>query len=187
MTRGEFSDLFVLLATQLRQTDADEATVHGYYDALKDIEPEFLAAAAKELARSAEWFPKTSEWRAAAAKVERERIEEQRAMLRKLTTPLCSACDDTGYEMVDGRARRCACSTLRRLEVLGRRPQPALPEAREPDPTAATRVQEMVKRLIVNKERVNEHQCERDTTAGGPAKGAAPGAEGDDSGGRHHA
>lgn len=147
-TRYErFAEIFTSLAVQLRQTDADLATITGYYDSLKDIEPEFVAMAAKQLARNAEWFPKTSEWRAAAAKVERDRIDEQRAMLRRLPTPLCSACDDTGWE-VDGRARRCACSKLRRLELLGRRPQPTLIAAADqpaPDPTQFERVRAAVR------------------------------------------
>jgi hypothetical protein len=127
VTLQEFANIFAALAVQLRQTDADEATIRSYYEALKDVEPEFIAMAAQDLARTAEWFPKTSEWREAAMRVEAARTGELRARLRKLHEPLCTACSDTGWEMVDGRVKRCNCATLRRLEVLGRRPMPALP------------------------------------------------------------
>lgn len=136
MTLQQFSPIFALLAVQLRATDADEATIRGYYQALKDLEPEFVAEAAQRLARTVDedgksWFPKAPEWRAAASKVEVDRQEQQRAYLRKLRTPLCLACGDTGWaDVEDGPyVRKCSCRTLRRLEVLGRRPYPALPEA----------------------------------------------------------
>src|SRR5262249_18058335 len=102
----------------------------------------------------AEWFPKTSEWRVMAGRIEAERIDQQRATLRKLPTPLCARCDDSGWVAEpaaratrllvrpdaagkpsivavenDAPRRRCACQTLRRQEVLGVRPMPALPPA----------------------------------------------------------
>lgn len=132
MTLAEFSKVFALLAVQLRATDADEATIRGYFRTLKDLEVEFLAMAAERLARSAEWFPKTSEWRAAARQVERDRYDELRARMRKLEKPLCAACDDTGWRKASADTTRftlCECATLRRLEVLGRRPMPELPPA----------------------------------------------------------
>jgi hypothetical protein len=125
MTLHDFANIFAALAVQLRQTDADEATIRVYFEALKDLEVEFLAMAATRLARESDWFPKTSEWRAMAAKVEAERVEVQRADLRKRRAPLCVACSDTGW-MPDlhGRVRKCECRKLRRLELLGRRPWP---------------------------------------------------------------
>lgn len=130
MTLVEFGNVFALLAVQLRATDADEATIRGYYEALKHLELEFVQMAATELAQSAEWFPKTSEWREMTAKVEYNRLEAQRALLRKLPTPLCLACSDTGWDRSDDdRVHRCACLKLRRLELLGRRPWPELPSA----------------------------------------------------------
>lgn len=134
MTLQEFSGIFALLAVQLRATDADEATIRGYYRALKDLEPEFLAMAAERLADGADWFPKTSEWRKAARQVERDRYDELRARIQKLSSPLCNACEDTGWCKVNpesNRFRVCDCATLRRLEVLGRRPMPGLPAAPE--------------------------------------------------------
>lgn len=41
--------MFALLAVQLRQTDADEALIRGYYEGLRDLEPELLKAAADRL------------------------------------------------------------------------------------------------------------------------------------------
>lgn len=135
MTWERFSEIFALLAVQLRCTDADEAMARAYYEALKDLEPEFIAMAAHRLARATNpdgqaWFPKTAEWRQSASSVEADRMAELRGRLRKMPEPLCAACNDTGWELVENRARRCGCVQLRRLEILGRRPMPALPEAR---------------------------------------------------------
>lgn len=130
MTLAEFAPIFAMLAVQLRQTDADEATIRGYYESMKALEPEYVAMAAKELAQSSEWFPKTSEWHAAALKVQRTRIADLQARLRNRPEPLCLACDDTGWARVGEAVKRCECASLRRLEVLGRRPMPALPEAK---------------------------------------------------------
>jgi hypothetical protein len=127
MTLSEFSKVFALLALQLRDTDADEATIRGYFEALKDLESEFLQMAATRLAKNAKWFPKTSEWRALTLKIEAERIDQQRAVRRDLPEHLCLSCDDTGWELVEGRVRPCDCAKLRRLEVLGRKSLPALP------------------------------------------------------------
>lgn len=135
MTLSDFASVFAVLAVQLRATDADEITIKSYYEPLKDLELEFVQMAAVEMAKQGgshgdnpHWFPKSSEWRALAWKVERDRIAEQREILRKLPAPLCQACDDTGWDRSDDdRVHRCDCRTLRRLEVLGRRPMPALP------------------------------------------------------------
>lgn len=137
MTLQEFSQIFAPLALQLQATHADEAMIRAYYMALKDVPAEFLAMAAQRMAKrggavegdNRHWFPKTSEWLDCAAKIEAERIEKQRELLRKLPRPLCRSCDDTGWEPCGDGVRPCACRTVRRLEVLGRRPWPALPEA----------------------------------------------------------
>lgn len=154
MTLAQFAEIFALLAVQLRQTDADEATIRAYYESLKDIEPEFLAWAAKKLAASAEWFPKTSEWREAAATVERDRIIAQKALLLKLPVALCLACRDTGWELVNGEpesVKRCDCQRKRRLEILGRSPWPELPEHIElPDPGSFEKVRQMIRPLLEN-------------------------------------
>jgi hypothetical protein len=78
------------------------------------------------------WFPKTSEWREAVARVEQRRQGELRECLRQLHkagSVLCADCEDTGWRRVGARVERCPCVKARRLEVIGRRPMPALPEA----------------------------------------------------------
>jgi len=140
VTLQEFSKIFALLAVQLGDTQADEIKIRAFHKALEDLDVELVAMAAQRLGRSAlnangeAWMPKAPEWRAAAAKVERERIDQQHEIIRKRRlageAPLCAACDDTGFALVEAnRYRRCECRELRRLEVLGRRPMPALPDA----------------------------------------------------------
>ncbi len=158
MTFAQFTEIFALLAVQLRCTDADEATIRAYFQALQDIEPELVALAAQRLGRTAlnsqgeAWFPKAPEWRAMARTIEAERSDALRAVLRKRPTPLCSACDDTGWEPVqdskDQAVRPCACQKTRRLEVLGRRPWPQLVEPFEADPGQEDRVMEAVSKLV---------------------------------------
>jgi hypothetical protein len=139
LTLSEFADMFALLAIQLRQIEADEAVIRSYYEALHELEPEFLKAAARRLSLHAEWFPKTSEWRAAAEAIRRERADTLREHLRKAPRPLCAVCDDTGWESLDvvenersiRRVTPCACREQRRRELLGHAPLPALPPAIE--------------------------------------------------------
>ena len=151
MTLAEFSQIYAVLAMQLNDTNADEAKIRGYYRAMSDLEVEFVALAAERLAHTAEWFPKTSEWRAAARRVERDRDDELRARLKKLQSPLCRACEDTGWRASgpENRFMACECRNLRRLEVLGRRPMSALP-AQEPagDPTQFPKAQALIKPLL---------------------------------------
>jgi len=154
MNIQQFSEIFALLAVQLRFTDADEATIRGYFRALSDIEPELIALAAERFSLGATlvdgvvWFPKAPEWRAMARKVEKDRHEELDAILRRRRfagEELCRTCDDTGWmKNAAGRVERCDCRELRRLEVLGRRPMPSLP-AYEPtsDPTQLPKAQAM--------------------------------------------
>ena len=128
MTLQEFGNVFGALAVQLHKTDVDAPTIRLYFEALKDVELEFVTMAAQRLAGTAEWFPKTSEWRETARRIEAERTTELRERLRKRAEPLCLACGDTGWEFDPdvNAVRRCDCAALRRLEVLGRRPMPAL-------------------------------------------------------------
>lgn len=135
MTLGEFADVFAMLAKQLRATDADQADIECYFKALADLEIEFVQMAAERLSQTAEWFPKTSEWRQAARLIEHQRVNLQRSLLQNRAERLCLACDDTGWAVNPrtNRAARCDCQELRRLEVLGRRPMPQLLEA-APDP-----------------------------------------------------
>lgn len=137
VTLKAFAAVFSVLAVQLRFTDADEAVIRAYYEALKDLEPEFVALAAQRLGKGSSvnergeaWFPKAPEWRQLAGKIEGERWAALQAVIRKLSTPLCLTCEDTGWEMITDRQstrwRHCSCRSLRRLEVLGRRPMPQL-------------------------------------------------------------
>lgn len=141
MTFEFFASVFATLATQLRAMDADEAMARAYFVALKDIEPEFVAEAAQRMAKlggavdddtNRHWFPKTSEWRTEAVRVERDKYQAQAQLFRQRMKaglpPLCLDCADTGWRVIEGeRAVKCDCAKLRRLEILGRRPWPALP------------------------------------------------------------
>lgn len=148
MTLEEFSEVFALLAVQTRNTDADVATIRGFYVSLEDVELEFIAAAAERWQRANKWFPSTADWRQTAQAIESERMEQQRAILRKLPRPLCAACDDTGWSRdAADQVSRCECRHLRRLEVLGRRPMPALTEGRS-DPTQYPRLVAMAKQAM---------------------------------------
>lgn len=126
LDKPAFAQAMARLCVALREKQPDAVQLRVYYEALKDLEVEFLAAAAEQLGQGAEWFPKTSEWRAAAAKIERDRTDQQRAILRNLPEPLCLACRDTGWahNETTNQVSRCDCTTLRRLEILGRRPMP---------------------------------------------------------------
>jgi hypothetical protein len=157
VTLRAFAEIFALLAVQLRQTDADESLIRGYYEGLQDLEPELVKVAAERLARTAEWFPKTSEWRAVAEAIRRERIDAQREHLRRAPQPLCSVCDDTGWESIKvagsgqsvRRVRPCTCREQRRRERLGHVPLPAPPPATgPPDREAFEKVRAMVKPLV---------------------------------------
>jgi hypothetical protein len=157
VTLPEFADVFALLAVQLRQTDADDVVIRGYYEGLKDVEPELLKVAAERLSRNAEWFPKTSEWRAAAELIRREWINAHREHLQKAPRPLCSVCDDTGWESADvvekgqsvRRVTPCACREQRRREILGHVPLPAVFPAKEPpDREAFEKVRALLKPLV---------------------------------------
>lgn len=139
MTWHEFTPIFAKLALQLRAADADEAQARTYFDVLQRCELELVAEAAKRFARRVDadgqsWFPRSAEWLDATGTIEREWFDKQRAYLRRLPAPLCQSCDDTGWARDEGqRVSPCSCRSLRRLELLGRRPYPALPEARRGD------------------------------------------------------
>jgi len=124
--KAQFAEAFTRLAIALREQHPDARAVRVYFDALQGIEIEFVVEAATRLTRG-EFFPKTGEWLREAQAVERERVEAQRALLRRLSTPLCEACDDTGWAHSGNGVTRCRCAAQRRLEVLGRRAWPALP------------------------------------------------------------
>jgi hypothetical protein len=131
-----FAQAMARLCIALREKEPDAVQIRTYFAALGGLDVELVVAAADRIASTAEWFPKVPEWRSMTAKVERERLEQQAEIIRKRRlageSALCQACDDTGFESEDGqRFKRCDCRHSRRLEILGRRPMPALPEAHE--------------------------------------------------------
>jgi len=139
--KNAFRQVISRLAVALREPAPDVALMLVYFRALSAVEIELITAAADQLILESKWFPKTSEWLAAARKIETDRLAAMRKLLRDSPTPLCPACNDTGWsdigpgliETVHGprhapsRVRACDCLRLRRLEVLGRRPWPSLP------------------------------------------------------------
>lgn len=132
MTLEQFADVFGVLAVQKRERGADEITIRAYYDALEDLPFPLVAAAARRLSRTNGFFPRTDEWRDAAVAIAKEREESQRAVLRKLATPLCTLCGDTGFvrdETAD-RVTPCACRTVRERQIAGAQELPALPPGR---------------------------------------------------------
>lgn len=148
MTWEQFAEMFALLALQLQKSDADEAMGRAYFVALKALEPELVAMAAQRMGQqggatgtSPHWFPKSSEWKALALKIEGERYALMQHRIRDYHQAahavLCLVCEDTGWTVTTSqgaceRWRHCDCRALRRLEVLGRCPLPALPAAKEP-------------------------------------------------------
>lgn len=126
MTLEQFAAVFGALAIQLRFSDADELTIRAYYDALQDLEIELVRAAAFRLTRTAEWFPKTSEWRDVCETIRHEHRSLQRQLMARAIAPLCAICDDTGWQHVQSlerersvdRVQRCSCWQQRRNEQL---------------------------------------------------------------------
>lgn len=100
MTLKDFSKVFGVLATQLRATDSDEATVRAYYEALKDQPLGELQCAAVALAKEPgrRFFPTTAEWldaaMAARSRVFREHLLSAREEPWRLD---CDNCEDTGW------------------------------------------------------------------------------------------
>ena len=109
MTWESFASAFALLALQLQKSDADEAMARAYFLALKGLEPEWVALAAQRMGQQGggsrganpHWFPKASEWKALALKIEGERYAMVARRVREYhklaSAPLCLACDDTGW------------------------------------------------------------------------------------------
>jgi hypothetical protein len=91
-----FLQALARLAIAHREKEPDVVQMRVYFDALKHCAIEFVVEAANRL-MAAEFFPRAGAWLREAQAVERERGEAQRALLRKLPTPLCSACADTGW------------------------------------------------------------------------------------------
>lgn len=131
MTLSEFAPIYALLAVQLKD-DGDEATIAAYHRVLERFNVELVKLAAEQLAFSAEWFPKTSEWVQMIERVEHDRSElfsSRVQELHRVGKVICTVCEDTGWRHVEGsdRVSRCECVEYRRAAVLGKRALPGLP------------------------------------------------------------
>lgn len=100
--RHRFTQCFNRLAVALRlpADEGDAAMKQVYYEALISQPIDAIEDAARELARNAQWFPKTSEWLDVA-----EKARSTRALTDCLPSPRaepwhheCGTCDDTGWE-----------------------------------------------------------------------------------------
>lgn len=137
------------LCVSLRSPALDAPEKRVYFEKLKDLEIEFVVLAAEALTETAQFFPKTSEWRGAALKVERDRRTAQIDFLRSLPEPLCATCGDTTWAPEGDGVRPCTCRQMRRMELLGRRPLPMLPESTlTADPQAAEKVRAIAASLV---------------------------------------
>ncbi len=106
MSLQEFSAVFSLLAVQLRATDADEATMRGYFLALEDLPLAAVAASAKKFARDPDrrFFPTSAEWYQAAQGAGVEVLRRTLTAVRDAPwRHTCEACEDTGW------SQRIAC------------------------------------------------------------------------------
>lgn len=133
LDKNRFDAAFNYLATATRLPVAEltPANKRVYFDALKDIATESVEGAAAQLAKSAQWFPKVSEWRESA------RLYRRGVEVKMLPTASraeewrheCDFCEDTGWtydggktlhEVVlsayEGRPRmhRCPCRATNR-------------------------------------------------------------------------
>lgn len=90
------------VAARLPAHEADASMQRVYFDGLRDLEIAAVSAAAVELAKTAQWFPRVAEWRAAA---KLQHVELLKALPSGREEPWhdeCGACLDTGWE-----ERRC--------------------------------------------------------------------------------
>lgn len=101
MTLAQFSETFALLAVQLRATDTDEATIRGYYEALKDSPLEAVQAGARAFSREPgrRFFPTTAEWIQVARDASVESLRKALPAARDEPWRYdCEPCSDTGWE-----------------------------------------------------------------------------------------
>jgi hypothetical protein len=110
--KPRFAQCFNRLAVALRlpADDGDAAMQRIYWDALADFPIDAVEDAAHEFARSATWFPKTSEWRSQAelARNTRALVASRPDADRDPWRYECQACDDSGFELLTCQAgARC--------------------------------------------------------------------------------
>lgn len=130
MTIEQFSALYSVLGLQLQSADPSIVAVRAYYRVLQNIDPALLQLAAEQLAATARWFPKSSEWLKAAVAIRQARLLSQQEMIRQLHRrgiELCERCRDTGWisDAAD-RVSPCPCQDMRRAEIVGAKPLPIL-------------------------------------------------------------
>ena len=90
------------VATRLPADQADVPMQRIYFNGLQDLEIEAIVAAAGEMAKTAQWFPKVAEWRAAAKVAKVALIKALPEGREQPWEDECGACLDTGWE-----ERRC--------------------------------------------------------------------------------
>lgn len=110
--KPRFVQSFNRLAVALRlpSGEVDSAMQRVYYEALEDLPIDAIEDAARNFAREATWFPKTSEWRSVA-----ERARNARALTAGIQDHTgrvwhaeCATCDDTGWEpLTCAGSRQC--------------------------------------------------------------------------------
>jgi hypothetical protein len=97
-----FVQAFNRLAVATRLADSDATMQRVYFDGLSDLDIDAVEGAAALLAKSAQWFPKVSEWRDAARIAQ---VATIKALPPGRDVPWedeCGACGDSGWE-----ERRC--------------------------------------------------------------------------------
>lgn len=102
--KRQFAQAFNVLAvaSRLPAAEADASMQRVYFMAMRDLSLESVVQAAAALAKTAQWFPKVSEWRQAARIAH---VASIKALPPGRETPWedeCGACNDTGWE-----ERRC--------------------------------------------------------------------------------
>jgi hypothetical protein len=99
--KGRFKVAFnrLAVATRLSTNEIDPAMQLVFFDGLKDLTIEAVESAARTLEKTAVWFPKVAEWRAAAHVA---RFEARLKALPPVTREnglTCERCQDTGFEL----------------------------------------------------------------------------------------
>lgn len=95
------------VATRLPADQTDESMQRIYWDGLIDMPIEAVVAAADQLAKQSQWFPKMAEWRDVAYQ---HRLRSVLSLPDGREEPWyheCSVCEDTGWER-----RTCYPGTL---------------------------------------------------------------------------
>lgn len=108
--RMEFAQAFnrLAVATRLPAGEADAIMQQVYWNGLSDLPVDVVVAAADAMSRSAEWFPKVSEWRGAASELRLQQIIQLPDGRDEPWRYECEVCNDTSWEIL-----RCYPGTLK--------------------------------------------------------------------------